>query len=132
MPLSPVMPILVVDDFALVGATIAALLRMEGFEDVEVARGGQQALEKMQAKTYDLVISDLKMPGMDGRELCEAMRRERNLQSSRFLIVSAHLAPSEVGLVRQWGADGVLLKPFRSTALKKAIDEIFAQDQVAA
>ena len=132
MPVSPVMPILVVDDFPLLGATIAALLKMEGFEDVDVAHGGPQALKKIQARTYDLVISDLRMPGVDGLELFEAMRREHKLERTRFMIVSGHVAPSEVGPIKQQGVDAVLLKPFRPDALKQAIEDVFAGMPAAA
>lgn len=131
MPASPVIRILVVDDFPLVGATIAALLRTEGFEHVDVARGGRQAIEKMQASAYDLVVSDFKMPDIDGRQLFEATR-ELKFERTRFLIVSAHVAPQDIATIKKWGVDGVLLKPFRSAALKQAIDEIFTDAAVPA
>ena len=63
---SKLFPILVVDDFPLVAATIAGLLKAEGFQNVEVAHGGSKALEKLERRDYRLVISDLKMPGVTG------------------------------------------------------------------
>ena len=60
--------ILLVDDDAVFRATMSALLEDEGYR-VETATGGHEALEKVGVHPFDLVISDLRMPGTDGLEL---------------------------------------------------------------
>jgi len=57
--------ILVVDDEPLVAALIADALGLEGYE-VETAKDGREALEKIAARSYDVILSDLRMPELDG------------------------------------------------------------------
>ncbi len=67
--------ILVVDDEKVIHESCGRILREEGYE-VEAALSGQEALQKLQKKRYDLVLSDIKMPGMDGVETLEKMKEE--------------------------------------------------------
>ena len=57
--------ILVVDDEPLVAAIIADTLGLEGYE-VDTAKNGREALEKIAARSYDAILSDLRMPELDG------------------------------------------------------------------
>ena len=57
--------ILVVDDEPLVAALMADTLGLEGYE-VETAKNGREALEKIATRSYDAVLSDLRMPELDG------------------------------------------------------------------
>ena len=65
--------ILVVDDDPMVATTVQRVLRPEGYE-VDVALGGQEALERARAHQPDLVVLDLMMPGIDGLEVCRQLR----------------------------------------------------------
>ncbi len=66
-------PILLIDDDQLVLQSLGALLESRGYE-VEKARNGLEALEKAQALELGLVISDIRMPGMDGIEVVQRIR----------------------------------------------------------
>lgn len=67
--------ILIVDDRELVRFVMERALEKLGFEcELFVARNGGEALETVEEKDFDLVITDLKMPGLDGVELTEEMR----------------------------------------------------------
>ena len=68
--------ILVVEDEPLVAALIADALELEGYE-VETAKNGREALEKIAARSYDAILSDLRMPELDGVEIGRASCRER-------------------------------------------------------
>lgn len=66
-------PILLIDDDELVLESLAKLLESRGYR-VEKARNGFEALEKAQSQEFSLVISDIRMPGMDGIELLKRLR----------------------------------------------------------
>ena len=68
--------VLVADDEKVIREILSEFLAMEGY----VVRGvedGQRALEELRTRRYDMVISDLKMPGLDGLQLLEEIERER-------------------------------------------------------
>lgn len=67
-------PILLIDDDELVLQTLGLLLESRGFK-VEKARNGFEAIEKAHLGEFGLVISDIRMPGMDGIELIQKMRQ---------------------------------------------------------
>ena len=65
--------ILVIDDDAVVGRSFDRVLTEKGY-DVSTARSGEEGLEKIDTTEYDLVFTDIKMPGMDGLEVAERIR----------------------------------------------------------
>ena len=71
------MKILVVDDEALVRDIIRKGLSQMGGFNVEVAQSGPEAIEKIEKDVFDLVLTDLKMPGMDGIELLKTIKGTR-------------------------------------------------------
>ena len=66
--------ILVIDDNVAIRELLRFVLEEEGYEVIEAADGAE-GLQRYQAEPTDLVITDLKMPGMDGLELLQALRR---------------------------------------------------------
>lgn len=70
----PKVTILVIDDEKIIHESCGRVLQEEGFE-VETALSGQEALEKLKEKRYNLVLSDIKMPGMSGVETLEKMKK---------------------------------------------------------
>ena len=66
--------ILIIDDERGIRNTLKEILADEGHE-VEVAENGKQGLEMAQAKAYDLIFSDIKMPEMDGMEVLKALKQ---------------------------------------------------------
>lgn len=102
--------VLVVDDDAAVGALVATVLRREGLE-VEVARDGEQALERLRCERPQLVLTDMTMPGLSGLELARAS--EALGHGVPFLVMSAYLDPeTERALCEEPVVGGVLRKPF--------------------
>ena len=79
--------ILVVDDEPLVAAIMADILGLEGYE-VETAKNGREALEKIAARSYDLILSDLQMPELDGVGLYHELERQRPSLLPRLAFVS--------------------------------------------
>ena len=110
MPPRP-MRILVVEDEAGVAEVLSGLLGQLG-HTAEVAGGGQEALERVEAFSYDLLIVDFKMPGMSGRRLWEALRDRGSPLARRLAFMSGNArSPELVELVRE-AASLTLPKPF--------------------
>ncbi|HEU4350363.1 MAG TPA: response regulator [Burkholderiales bacterium] len=101
--------ILVVDDQRTNAEMISGLLRNLGYE-VELALGGQEALELVHTKGPDLVISDILMPGVDGYELCRRLRANTaTALLPVILVTSAEQSERIKGI--EAGADDFLAKP---------------------
>ena len=100
--------ILVVDDDDAIRALVQTVLRRRGFH-VDGACNGVDALERLAASRYALIILDLMMPCMSGYELLDALSRESVMSSPRVLILSAGIEP------RMFDTDlviGTMHKPF--------------------
>jgi PAS domain S-box-containing protein len=117
--------ILVVDDEPEVAETIAEILEIAG-HDVEIAHGGLAGLEALRQRDFDLIISDLRMPDLDGHSLWERAERLRPGLSSRFLFLTGDtLSP----MAREFLIDGVrphLEKPIVPADLRLAVAQITA------
>jgi excisionase family DNA binding protein len=103
--------VLVVDDEEAVRQLIASALASEAGRDVAVAADGPSALTMLTARAFDLLITDLKMPGMDGLTL---IRQARQLRPDlRVVIITG--VPSEASAIDaiNLGVSGYLPKPFR-------------------
>lgn len=107
-PVFPGAHILVVDDEQATRHTLAELLVRMGYQTVE-APCGHKALEHMARQRFDLVILDLKMPGMDGTEVLKAARELA--PDTVFIILTGHgTLDSAIASIRH-GAFDYLLKP---------------------
>ena len=74
--------ILIIDDERGIRNTLREILADEGYE-VDVAENGKQGLEMAQAKAYDLIFTDIKMPEMDGIELLTALKSDAGSDDQR-------------------------------------------------
>ena len=91
MALDPTMPVLVVDDYSTMVRIIRNLLRQLGFADVDDASDGLQAIAKMHAKRYGLVISDWNMEPMTGFDLLRQVRADPDLGETPFIMITAEI-----------------------------------------
>jgi two-component system response regulator GlrR len=106
--------ILIVDDDPTLLRLLGILLREEGFE-VTAAESGEQALQQLEIKPADLVLSDLRMGGMDGLELFEAVRKR--YPALPVIILTAHgTIPEAVDATRR-GVFGFIPKPYEHKTL---------------
>jgi two-component system sensor histidine kinase/response regulator len=112
--------VLIVDDEPSIRQLIATLLTLEGFE-VTTAPDGQAALEQVQANPPDLVVSDVRMPFMNGYELLAAVRANPALAKIHFILLTSFtdddLATKKVMAM----ADACLTKPFTRNLLLDTI-----------
>ncbi len=107
--------ILVVDDEPLFLSSVAEALAAEGFSEVDTAGDGGEALEKLGATRFDLVVTDLNMPGIGGVEMLAGISQAEF--GGRVMVVSAYLTDETERAVRQLGAIACLEKPIDLTTL---------------
>jgi sigma-B regulation protein RsbU (phosphoserine phosphatase) len=88
---------------------------------VESATSGEEALRKARAIQPALIISDWMMPGMDGLELCRAIRADRRLSTTHFLILTARSEQEDVVEAFRAGADDFLTKPVNDSELRARV-----------
>ena len=117
--------ILVVDDDAGVRGLVARMLQKQ--HEVHTAEDGSVALEMLLVSDFDLVISDLQMPVMDGEALLTQMRAQGS--QIPFLLMSGH-APNADSGARLW-ADEFLAKPFMLGDLRQKVDLLVTKHAVA-
>lgn len=120
--------ILVVDDNQALRENLAEALTLEGF-DVATASDGPRALALLDADpSFGVVLMDLVMPGMDGRELVARIRQDPRLRRLRVVVTSGHSgARAREGI----DADGFLVKPFGVRELLAALRKVGLEPQVA-
>ncbi len=116
--------ILVVDDEANARTALAELLRDEGF-DVETAADAFKALGKYEAFNPHVVVTDLKMPGMDGIELVKKIRSMED--PATVVVMTAFGAVSSAVDAMRSGATDYLTKPINFDELLVVLDKVFEQ-----
>jgi len=127
MPADISMPILVVDDYKTMVRIIRNLLKQLGFQHVDDAADGSEALSKMRQKKYGLVISDWNMEPMTGYELLKEVRGDALLSRTPFIMVTAESKTENVVAAKKAGVDNYIVKPFNAQTLKSKIDAVFGE-----
>lgn len=103
--------ILVVDDSATVRKFVSVSLGMQGF-NVVTASDGMDALEKLPLSKFDLIITDLNMPNMDGFELIKSLRENGEYQDIPIIILTSLSDPVNKETGMKLGVSSYLIKPF--------------------
>jgi CheY-like chemotaxis protein len=111
--------VLVVEDDAHVRRLLVDLLREEG-HDVYEAENGRLALEILHRRAFDLIISDIKMPDIDGRALYHELRRCQPELLDRLVIVTGYNNADTEFFLRETGVR-VLRKPFSTWSVSGAV-----------
>jgi two-component system, OmpR family, alkaline phosphatase synthesis response regulator PhoP len=101
--------LLVVEDEEAIAQGIVFNLERKGYV-VDLAGDGAEALEKIAAGAYDLVVLDVRLPGVDGFEVCQRLRGEGN--TTPILMLTARNQPDDVIYGLKLGADDYVTKPF--------------------
>ncbi len=101
--------VLVVEDEEALAAGLVLNLELKGHE-VDLARDGREALEMVGAQRYDLIVLDVRLPEIDGFEVCQRLRHERNF--TPILMLTARSQPDDVVYGLKVGADDYVVKPF--------------------
>lgn len=116
--------LLVVDDDKQMRLDLSEILSMEGY-DVDSAGSGEEALELIKRDGYDIVISDLKMPGMSGMELLAHVKQLK--PETRVIMITAYATIESAVEAMRRGASDYISKPFKineiEVAVRRALEE---------
>lgn len=118
--------ILVVDDEIDLVDTLALRLEAEGYEVLK-ALDGKEGYEKAQANKPDIVILDLRMPRMDGFQVCRLIKFDETLKDIKVLILTAHNSDSARRSCQAVGADVLLSKPYDYVELLKTVKQLVGE-----
>lgn len=121
------MRVLLVDDNEVNRRVLGAMLRAGEFEVAE-AVDGEAGLRSVDADDYDLILMDLRMPGMDGMTAIRRIRARQDAKAGVPIIVITADAGSNIEAdCREAGADDLILKPISMTALFTTIGALIAR-----
>jgi CheY-like chemotaxis protein/ribonuclease BN (tRNA processing enzyme) len=117
-PLMPTRPrILVAEDDDGVAETLKSVLEDDGYE-VRRARDGLQAVDLITEASFDLVLLDLEMPGMNGFDVCRAVRSNKRLEALPILVLTVRSDPKDIVAGFEAGVTDYMIKPFSEAQLR--------------
>ena len=118
------MKILVVDDEKLIRQGIKTMLERTGKEkyEVDLSSDGEEAIQQINKKNYDIIITDIKMPEINGIELMQYL--DENKMKSHVIILSGYDDFNYAAQAMRYGAKEYLLKPVKREELFLAIKKI--------
>jgi two-component system chemotaxis response regulator CheY len=111
------MKILVVDDMPLMRHVLINMLRQFDYKEIVEATDGLQALKILQDQMFDLVITDLHMPKMDGITLLDNIRKDAELVNLPVLMVTCEDSSETVKKIINAKVSGFIVKPFNMNVL---------------
>jgi len=114
--------ILVVDDEPDILKVVTFILKKSGY-DTFSAVDGKEALDMVKDKKPDLILLDLRLPVMDGNEVCRRIKSDDSLKTIPVLLLTASGADTVAQKTKTLGADDYIIKPFSKEALLKKVDK---------
>jgi two-component system chemotaxis response regulator CheY len=118
------MSILIVDDYKTMLRIIRNLLKQLGFDNVDEATDGSEALQKLRDKSYGLVISDWNMEPMTGLQLLREVRKDVKLKDTPFIMITAESKTDNVVAAKEAGVNNYIVKPFNAATLKTKLTSV--------
>lgn len=122
--------LLVVDDSATMRQLLCmTLTRVEGITQANITEAfdGEDALNKVRNRNFDLVLTDIRMPRMDGLEFIRTVRSELKDRELPIIIISTKGADEDVQLGMSLGASGYLSKPVSMARLKELVKNFLGE-----
>jgi signal transduction histidine kinase/CheY-like chemotaxis protein len=120
--------ILVVDDEEPIRMFISAALSRSG-HFVETTADAGEALAKMDSNSYDVVLTDIRMPGMSGIELYENIKPRRPELAGRFIFITGDVSDNNTRMFLENNRLSYITKPFGSKALVQKVSDVLASYQ---
>jgi two-component system chemotaxis response regulator CheY len=115
--------ILLVDDQPLIRKIVRDILAQLGYMNVEEAENGQDALEKLKAKKFDLIFLDWNMPVMQGIDVLRELRKMPAYKDTPVIMLTAEAEKEKVITAIQEGVTNYIVKPFKPATLKEKLAE---------
>ncbi|MBT2970304.1 MAG: response regulator [Candidatus Thiodiazotropha sp. (ex Ctena orbiculata)] len=113
-----------VDDSKSARIVLSRMLKKSGFDGVEMAESGEEALEKLKATTPDAIFVDFLMDGMDGLETITEIKKDPRFSDTPVVMCTANEGDEYVRAAVDHGALGILAKPPTDESIGKIIDLI--------
>jgi CheY-like chemotaxis protein len=115
--------VLVVEDEVDIRETLAEILEVAGY-DVDAVASGTEAIAQLERRAYDVIVSDLRMPGMNGMDLFRRVREDHGALSGRFVLVTGDRLD---GMLQAFLAESlvpVLAKPFAPSDVRRIVADV--------
>ncbi len=119
--------ILIADDTDFIRKSVISTLSEIGFTDVSEVKDGVQALSELKKSKYDLLISDLNMPHLDGISLIRMVRSDPALKDIMIIMLTAESDKEHILAVKEIGINDYIVKPFTANVLEKKIEQMFGK-----
>jgi DNA-binding response OmpR family regulator len=119
--------VLVVDDEKNIRLTLSQTLESLGLE-TDTAVNGEEALDKLKIKEFDLILLDLKMPGMDGMEVLRQLRQIR--ANIRVIILTAYGTVESAVEAMKLGAVDFIQKPFSPGEIRQLVSQVLDREKL--
>jgi two-component system chemotaxis response regulator CheY len=117
--------ILVVDDSSLMRSFAKGSLKQLKLNNVDEAENGEEALIKLKKEMFDLILSDLHMPNMNGLELLRAVRSDSNLKDIPFIMMTLDGKKDVLLEAVKEGLNDYILKPVTAGPLGQKLKKVF-------
>lgn len=124
MALRDQLRILVVDDMSTSRGLITQALDAMGIRQIGYATDGPNALQSLEKSPVHLVISDFNMPGMDGLQLLQSIRRSPKTKGLGFILITGRADREIIETGRRLGMNNFIKKPFAPQDLKTCIEAV--------
>jgi two-component system chemotaxis response regulator CheY len=115
--------VLIVDDSTSMRQMVSSAMKQAGFDVIESANG-QEALDEVQGKNVNLVITDLNMPVMDGMTLIRALRAKAEFKFTPILMLTTESQQERKMQGKAAGATGWIVKPFNPEQLLQVVQKV--------
>jgi two-component system NtrC family sensor kinase len=122
----PTRSVLVVEDEESIQQLLTGLLTMDGHH-VDVARNGLEALERVADRRYDVIITDIKMPEMDGQELYRRLQEQDPDLARRTVFITGDTVSVETRRFLERVSNPCLAKPFRMREVRETVERLIEQ-----
>ena len=122
--------ILAVDDDATALGALRQMLTQRGY-DVTLAANGEEALERLEEQTPDLIILDVAMPGLSGIETCRLIREAPRTRRTPVIFLTAKGLLTDIAEGQEAGSDLYLIKPVLATKLIATVGMFLSPDGAA-
>ncbi len=117
--------ILVADDDPSILEVIELMLTEEGYDVVSIADG--EAIYKLENNFPDLLLLDIWMSGIDGRDICSFVKKQENTKNIPVIMISANRDTET--MAKEAGADDFIAKPFEMDELLRKVRRYLTQDK---
>lgn len=114
--------VLICDDEPNIVESVSYVVRRAGYEQL-IAEDGQSALDMAQREMPDLIILDVRMPRLNGNQVCEQLKNNPATRNIPIIMLTAYGQPQDHAFSMACGADDFMLKPFSPRELSAKIKQ---------